>query len=269
MRSLTIRLLFALAALAVPVVATGCGSDDVDFRAAVAQAADNTVAVDGMRVATTTRIGDQELHGTGFQDLKGGRASMHMDVPDLGRMDFVIDDFVMYLRLPDDAGADLPHGKDWIRVDLRKALSASGIDLDSIATASGTDAGAQLQQLKATGDIEKVGTEEVRNVPTTHYRGTIDLRKVPASVPADQRAAAKRSIDKLIEQSGGEAEIPVELWIGMKDNRVHRLHETVPNPDGDVDTTIEFYDFGARDRVEVPDKADTVDFTDETAKALP
>jgi hypothetical protein len=268
MRSFAITLLVLLA-LACPVLVAGCGSDDVSFDAAVAQAADRTAAVDGMRVAITTRVAGQEIHGTGFQDVRGRKAEIHMDIPGAGRVDTVVDDLVMYLRLPEQLRGALPGDQEWIRVDLRKALSGAGIDLDAMTGMTGTDPAAQLQQLKATSDIEKVGTEDVRGVSTTHYRGTIDLHEVPDVVPADQRETARRSIDKLLEQTGGDGTIPVELWVDG-DDRVRRLRETIPNEQaGDMEMTMELYDFDAREQVEIPDAGDTVDLTDEAASALP
>ena len=49
-----------------------------------------------------------------------------------------------------------------------------------------------LDYLRATGEVEEVGTEQIDGVETTHYRGTIQLDAVAEQVPAEQRERSAR-----------------------------------------------------------------------------
>jgi hypothetical protein len=120
---------------------------------------------------------------------------------------------------------------------------------------------AQLRQLKALGDIEEDGTEDVDGVPTTHYSGTLDLRKAADVVPADQREAARTSAEKLIELNGGKSEIPAELWVD-DEGHIRRLVQTTPTQAGDVKVTVEYTDFGGTEAIEIPSQDDTYDISD-------
>jgi hypothetical protein len=53
-----------------------------------------------------------------------------------------------------------------------------------------------------------VGSEEVRGVPTTHYRATVRLSDALAEVPA----AHRRQVEAAFEQLG-DAEVPVDVWV--------------------------------------------------------
>jgi hypothetical protein len=258
--------LVALAgALALPIA--GCGSDTVDGldpSAAVAQAADRTAAVEGMHLQMTVEVGGQRVRGEGFVDPVKQQGHITMTIPGAGDIETVTDKLKIYMKLPDAllSNVDLPDGKAWIAIDLQKALEGQGVDLSSFMGGGATDPGAQLRQLKAMGDVDEVGTEDVGGVATTHYAGTVDLHEAGDVVPAAQRDAARRSAEKLIELNGGKAQIPTELWID-EDGHVRRMKQTTPTPEGEVTSTIEFTDFGGTEAIEVPPADETYDISDE------
>jgi hypothetical protein len=57
-----------------------------------------------------------------------------------------------------------------------------------------------------------VGTEQVGGLDTTHYTATVDLNKVPNTLPESSRAAAQQSIPALVKMLG-KSTLPVEVWI--------------------------------------------------------
>lgn len=261
----SLRTLLALLALigAVALPLSGCGSDDLDPSAAVAQAADKTAAVEGMRLTMTVKTQGQTLHGEGFVDPVKQQGRITMSVPGVGDIETITDKLRIYMKLPAAIRdrADLPDDKEWMSIDLQKALEGQGVDLSSLMSPSTTDPAAQLRQLKAMGDIEEVGTEDVDGVQTTHYSGTIDLRKAADLVPPDQRDAARRSADKLVELAGGSGKIPTELWIDQE-GHVRRMQQTTPTGQSDITTTVELSDFGETEAIELPSADETYDITD-------
>jgi hypothetical protein len=255
----------AAAAVAVALPLSGCGAEDLD-PSAIAQAADRTAAVDGMHMKMSMEIAGQSMHGDGFVDPVKQQGHMTMDVPGAGTIEEVVDGLTIYMKLPESMGAEVPDGKEWFRLDMGKALKGSGIDMSAFMN-GGADPAGQMQQLKAMGDISKVGTEDIDGVQTTHYKGEIDLHKVADVVPADQRDAARKSAEKLIELTKGDGKIPTEIWIGP-DNRIRRFSEDVPSQAGVLHMTVDYTDFGATEAIDIPSKDDTYDITDETSGAL-
>ena len=110
-------------------------------------------------------------------------------------------DNVFYMKFP-LLSAFLPGAKEWIEFDLESLGEDAGIDLSQLQQLGQSDPSQALDYLRATGQVEEVGTEEVDGVETTHYTGTIRLDAVAEQVPADQRDAVREAIEKLKKQSG-------------------------------------------------------------------
>ena len=104
-----------------------------------------------------------------------------------------------------------PRRKTWIRGDAKELSSGDG-QLGQFGSFAGTDPKDVLGLLRAiSGTIEAVGTDTVRGVETSHYRATIDVKKLVTLVPAAQRQSLA-GFDGLIGKSG-LANIPVDVWI--------------------------------------------------------
>ncbi len=123
-----------------------------------------------------------------------------------------------------------------------------------------------MQMLKAvSGEVEKVGDEDVRGVSTTHYRATIDFDKYPLAVPAANRAAVRKSIDSLIKLTGTRT-VPVDVWVDG-DAVVRRFAQTtrmnVPGAGRmQMKQTIELYDFGTKVDVQAPPAREVQDLSE-------
>lgn len=76
-----------------------------------------------------------------------------------------------------EAMAQQTGGKRWISYsydDLEKMAGASGAALkDQMQNSTPPEQG--VKSLLASGDVKKVGKEDVRGVSTTHYAGTVDV----------------------------------------------------------------------------------------------
>jgi hypothetical protein len=137
-------------------------------------------------------------------------------------------------------------------------------DLVGTSLASSTDPTAGFQALKAaSSDVTKVGSEQVRDAGTTHYRGTYDAQAALAKVDG----AAKQLIQATLDQTG-LAKVPFDAWIDAQ-GRVRRLTQTLdlttPAAAGaapqqvHTSTTIEVYDFGTKVDVTAPPAAQVKD----------
>jgi hypothetical protein len=235
---------------------------------AVAQAAERTSTSEGLRFSLTGEMelpdaGSVGFTGTGAVDVRRERGYATMDMSELAEkagapgadagdwtMDIVFDRRFVYMKFGLLSAA--LGGKSWMGFDLERMSEALGIDRSLIRSQQqqGADPASTLRFLEAaSGDVEEVGTEEVRGVESTHYRGTVDLSTFPG-----------------VAELGGDDQMEMEVWVG-EDNMVRRVKWTQSiNPQGtdqsvDASFTCEYYDFGAEVVVDPPPADDLQDIT--------
>jgi hypothetical protein len=185
------------------------------------------------------------------------------DNPDLWKIDVVQDGLVMYLRFP--AIADqLPDGATWVRVDAGKTASVQGFDFEGLEQFPGTNPRKLLEYLRAvSGDVAAVGTETLRGVETTRYRGTIDVQRYATLVPAEKREELESLLGDVVEQSG-IARMPFDVWLDGT-GLVRKLHlafsGTQPglSESTGASMTFELYDCGKDIEIELPPADEVVD----------
>jgi hypothetical protein len=200
-------------------------------------------------------LGQQfSFSGNGQSDTANGRMQMTMDFSGLpaqltqngSTAEFVLADKVMYLKMPFLSGM-LPGGKQWMKIDLSAAAKQAGTSLGSFGQ---LDPQQWLQQLLASSDTQKLGTETVQGEQMTHYRTTVDPSKLTTNVPAAQRAAVRKAMKQI-----GMSTIPVDVWVD--DNGLLR-RESVSLTFGQglqnasMKMTFDMHDFGEQVNVEVP-----------------
>ena len=207
------------------------------------------------------------MNGDGVFDTEAQSGRMTFDMSEFGKavgaQDFgdiklVMERFVMYMKFPLLQQLQ-PGMKPWVRFDLRKIAAQQGLDLAGLQQLNQSDPRQALLYLRAaSGRVEEVGEEEVRDVSTTHYRMTVDLEKV-AKLNPDQR----ESVERVIEQSGVR-ELPTEVWVD-DDGLVRRMKlmyddiQFAGGQRGDMAMTMELYDFGTAVEVEPPPAGQVVD----------
>jgi hypothetical protein len=138
-------------------------------------------------------------------DSSRGRLTGVVAIPGQGRVAVdmldVGDDF--WMRFP-KAPQLLPHGKRWVHM----------VDRDS-APESLTPS--QLSRMLAdAGDAEKVGSERVSGVATTHYRARLDARDAMHQIGGVTEKRFERRF------GGHDFQVPVEAWIA-KDGLPRRI----------------------------------------------
>jgi hypothetical protein len=174
-------------------------------------------------------------------------------------MEMIFDQLVIYMRFPPEIQAQVPGGKSWVKVDLEALGEQLGIDLGAVMQFSQSDPTQSLQYLRgASDDFEEVGSEPVRGVDTTHYRGTIDLRKATEHLPED----ARDSIERVVELTG-VGKLPFDVWID-DDGLARRVKYEQPLPatggeDASMELTMEFFDFGVDVDVAPPPAEGVID----------
>ena len=114
----------------------------------------------------------------------------------------------------------------------------------------------QLNTVAAVEQAERVDEVVVRGVPTTHYRGTYDVRAAVERAQGAQRDALRSALGAAVK---GVASAPYDVYVDAE-GRVRRLEQSVevpasPQTGGQpltVRTTLELYDFGLPVKVPGP-----------------
>lgn len=247
-------LLAATALAALPIAAAGCGADDVNPNA-IAEAAEATQRQGGvhMVVTGTTRTQGQTIpmRMEGDADFRNSRmrATMKMGggVP---QMEMVMAGTVMYMKME---GLREALGTEWVKFDFQAIGEEMGVNFEQLMQLGQASPAEQLKYLRAMADLEEVGTETIDGVETTHYKGVVDMRRYPDTLPEPERAEARKMVDKIVELSG-DATTPTEVWVDEDSLiRRQRMSMTQKKPaEAKIDMEIGFSDFGKRVDIQVP-----------------
>jgi hypothetical protein len=187
-------------------------------------------------------------------ESRSGQLSMKVRVRGVSvPIDSVITGNVLYLRSSLFSQIGLSGNKQWVKVDLAQLAQQKGIDLSSLATASPTPTSV-LAYLRGAGHVEKVGTDSVQGVSTTHYKVTVDLERAAAQASGGTRESLRRVI-----QVGGVKKLPVDVWIDG-DDFLRKVEYAQPAGNGGaVHLSMELHDFGRPITVKPPPADSVVD----------
>jgi hypothetical protein len=137
----------------------------------------------------------------------------------------------LYLNLGDLAGTLL--GGRWAEVPL-----------DAMGGAS-TDPTGFLDSLRGLTTVERVGTDTIRGVEATHFRGTVSLADAIDRAPADRREQLRRAL------GSADATLPVDVWVDAQDRPV-RFAATFETGPVAAKVRLDLFDYGADVRVTAP-----------------
>ena len=158
----------------------------------------------------------------------------------------------MYMR--SSMFGSLPGGAEWMALD----LSSFGPEPETPLPAN-ADAKGELELLESAIGAVRLGREEVRGVPTTHYRGTLDVSE-------NIEWLREEGADDLAAEIERGAPPRVEAWIDA-DGLLRRmtLVRSQPGEGGEgpatIDMRMDFYDFGITPDIDVPDSGEVFDAT--------
>ena len=214
------------------------------------------------------------MSGDGSSDLEHKLVAMklHFDGVTAGASAqadaaFVLDSshgLVEYLHISSLDG-HLPAGKSWVKVDVGAIGKKAGIDVSQLQQGDSADPAKMFSFLRQSADPIVVGHETVGGVATTHYRATVDLRRL---VAAEADATTRANMQRAIELSGVSS-YPAEAWIDG-DGYLRRMRITIPQacrtrrtPSvATMTMTEELSNFGTDVRIAVPPDASVVDLAD-------
>ena len=258
MRSLRILSPVLLAATALGVSA--CGGSDSGSSDPIARAADATrnAGTAQIKLSATVDAAGQTIPMTGEGAMStrndaAGRLSMTFTVNgERKTMDEIISKGALYMG-GEVLAKQIPGGKRWMKIDMRKLLEKHGVDASRFDQGTG-NATKALDYLRGANDVKKLGSEDIGGVPTTHYHATIDLKKAAEKVGDSQmRAAMEKAM-------GTTTSAPADVWIDKQD-RLRRYQFEMPMAQAKMRMTMDFVRYGVVVNTDAPPSDQVFDAT--------
>lgn len=239
----------------------------------VAQAADTTAGAGAAEIQMTGQITAEgqtvPLNGSGVIDNKNSRAHMSFStqIPGAGAMtvEEILNGTTIYMKFPAAFAAQMPGGKQWMKLDLQAFGKKLGLDFQKLMHSSPgqTNPADMLRWLKGAGDSHVVGHETVAGEDTTHYAATINLQQALDRI-GDPKAVA--GLKQLYSQMGVTT-MPVDVWVDGS-SLVRREEIRMHGNDVSMDFTIDYVKFGVQSDVTPPPDDQVFDATSLASKAL-
>ncbi|WP_171114322.1 MULTISPECIES: hypothetical protein [unclassified Streptomyces] len=193
--------------------------------------------------------------------MKGSMLATEPGAPEQVRM--IWRDNVMYMDMGAESAKDMD-GKRWMKLDLAAAAKASGDEAVAKEMTSGLEnmnqnPAEQLALLLESPNLKHVGSEKIDGVETEHYKGTLTVKEVLETNEGLDLLKPKEREQLLenIEKSGIKG-YDTEVWVNEDDLPV-RMDVGMKTPQGNVDMSMKFSDYGAKAEVEVPPAGETFD----------
>jgi hypothetical protein len=190
--------------------------------------------------------------------------AMKMKAPDQGvdaTAEIRLVDKALYLNGGAEAAKEMD-GKSWIKFDL--AAMGADKELNELGSASQADKNPAAESTFLTGakDVQKVGTETVDGVETTHYKGTVTLDALEKSL-ADEDKATRDQRRKSLEQyeKMGVDKLTMDMWIDG-DDQAKQFRMRGDADKGPLDMTVTFLGFNEPVKVTAPPAGETVDLAE-------
>jgi hypothetical protein len=240
----------------------GGGSDDGNLLETFAAAAETTGSASSMHMDMTVTFEDVPgvpddgmvtSSDVSMDGLTGRGVTTTFDQ----EIEFLMVDDHIYYAIP-----GLPDGATWLRLTYDDLAEFSGVDVSAASEQSPTEV---LARLQASGDIERVGEEDLDGVATTRYRAVIDVDRL-----GDDGVVSEAAIEQLRGLTGDTYEM--DVWIDG-DGYLRRMSYAIdlanaPEPpagmpsEGSIQYDITMSDFGAPLDVTAPPEDEVVDFAD-------
>lgn len=217
----------------------------------VAQAAERTQEVPGMRMTMTMRVSTESappvtVSGGGVYNGRENLAQLSYQVPGaLGvpmHIEAIAGEEAWYLRSPQLA-SKLPEGKEWLKLE--------GLPGQSDLSKVGESPQSTLQVLAGAGSVQRLDQVQVRNVPTTRYRVTLTAEGILKSL----RDQGKDELAEQIETTQMVGPAHAEVFIdrhGML-RRMNMTTRVIANGKHATTTVhMDLFDFGIHPNIQVP-----------------
>ncbi|MET7357542.1 hypothetical protein ABZS76_03740 [Streptomyces sp. NPDC005562] len=165
-----------------------------------------------------------------------------------------------YANMGDRFAAEAGGGKHWLEYDYDTLAEMSGAAGEAFQDQmQNTTPNQSVKMLLASGDVKRVGQENIRGTKATHYSGKVDMADFTAK-SSDLDAEQKSELKKQFDQLGMDTE-KIDIWVNGDDLLVKKV-EKAETKNGPFSQTAYYSDYGTPLSVEKPPASDTMSFKD-------
>ncbi|SDK72523.1 hypothetical protein [Streptomyces indicus] len=197
---------------------------------------------------------DMTMSGAAFSETPGAPERIRM----------VWRDNVMYMDMGAEAPAEMD-GKRWMKMDLAAIAKKSGAPgLEQKLTGGidnmNQDPAKQMAMLLESPSLKHLGSATVSGEKTQHYKGTLtvaEMLKTNESAYDFLDEKDRKELLKNAETAGIEG-YDTEVWVN-EDGYPVKLNLGIDSPEGTIEMTQTYSDYGAKAQVEVPPASQTFD----------
>jgi len=140
----------------------------------------------------------------------------------------------------------LGSGKPWMKITLGQAASAVGFDpQDLLKQVDQADPGKLTRIISSSTDVKEVGTEQIDGVKTTHYQGTVDVKKAMTDYDPELRKTAE-------QLSNGSEKLGFDVWVDGEQLPRKVITKVTTSEAKQFNVTVVFRDYGKPVTVAAP-----------------
>ncbi|MEO3785842.1 LppX_LprAFG lipoprotein [Actinocorallia sp. B10E7] len=140
----------------------------------------------------------------------------------------------------------LNSGKPWMKITLGEAANAVGFNPnDLLKQVDQADPGKLSRILSSSTDVKKVGSEKIDGVETTHYQGTVDVKKSMTEYDPELRATAE-------QLSNGSEKLGFDIWVDGEQLPRKVITKVTTSEAKQFNVTVVFRDYGKPVSVAAP-----------------
>ena len=182
--------------------------------------------VHSAHLAMNITAGTTSLTGSGDETLAAGKlASLDLteQIPQAGALRIVLVDGKTYLQLPPAMNTS---GKPWVLVSAASSnpmVRQLATTLDAVKQTASLD---QFATFSSAATVTGHKQETLDGAPTTHYTLTVDVQKLPATLPGKQQLVA-----------AGLTSLPMDMWVDTQGRPV-KFTEQVAVKGQQVNTAV-------------------------------
>ncbi|MFI6528690.1 hypothetical protein [Streptomyces uncialis] len=225
-----------------------------------------------MKMPGTNGGGDLEMAGVvGWEPsvmdvtLQGSALSGEPDAPDESRL--IHRDGVMYLDLGAE-GAKQAEGKRWMKMDLKAMAEEAEKSGDpapgDLMTKSlenvNQDPAQQIALLLESPSLKRVGTQKIDGAEADHYKGKLtvaEMLKTNDALADVMDEKERKALLKNLEKAGVKG-YDIDVWVNGDELPV-RMDVKTKSPQGDIDISTKYSDYGTEVKAETPKASETLD----------
>ncbi|CAL9547831.1 hypothetical protein SUDANB15_04352 [Streptomyces sp. enrichment culture] len=183
------------------------------------------------------------------------------DAPEQVRM--IMLDNAMYMDMGEKQAAEMD-GKRWMKMDFAAIAEESGdAELQKQMTSGmenmNQDPAQQLALLLESPNLKHVGPEKVDGVQTQHYKGTLSFEEMlDANKSFDMLSEKEREELTANVKKSGLKGYDTQVWVN-EDNYPVKMVVGMKMPQGTMNMTAHYSDYGAKADVQAPPAGETFD----------